>query len=65
MPHLRPPAFSHGFVSFLWGLALGGFVWVGLLAVGVGLGTAILIGLLTAALVFFAVRVLGDDRYRA
>jgi hypothetical protein len=56
MPHLRPPAFSHGFVSFLWGLALGGFV---------GLGTAILIGLLTAALVFFAVRVLGDDRYRA
>jgi hypothetical protein len=60
----RPPAFSPGFTSFLWGLALGAFVWAGLLAVGVSMGTAVLFGLLSGLLIFFYVRLYGDDRLR-
>ncbi len=56
----RPPAFSHGFVSFLWGLGLGAFIWLGLLAIGVSNATAFLFGLVAGALIFFLVRLYGD-----
>lgn len=60
----RPPAFSPGFTSFLWGLGLGLFVWIGLLAVGVGNGTAFLFGVIAGALIFFFVRLNGEDQLR-
>ena len=62
--HLRPPAFSHGFVSFLWALGLGLFVWIGLLAVDVSGGTAFLFGLISAGVIFFFVLLYGGDEYR-
>lgn len=62
--HLRPPSFSQGFVSFLWAAGLGLFVWIGLLAVGVGLGTAVLFGLIAAGLIFFYVRLYGGEELR-
>ena len=61
--HLRPPAFSHGFTSFLWGLGLGLFVWIGLVAVDVSGGTAFLLGFLAALGIFFFVRLYGSDDY--
>ena len=61
--HLRPPAFSHGFVSFLWAVGLGLFVWIGLLAVDVSGGTAFLFGLIAAGAVFFFVLLYGGDEY--
>jgi len=51
----RPPAFSPGFTSLLW---------VGLLAVDVSGGTAFLFGLIAAVLIFFYVRLFGDDPLR-
>lgn len=60
----RPPAFSPGFTSFLWGLVLGLFVWIGLLAVDVGTGTAFLLGLVAGVLIFFFVRLYGEDQLR-
>ena len=60
----RPPAFSPGFTSFLWGLGLGIFIWAGLLAVGVSMGTAFLFALVGGVLIFFYVRLYGDDRLR-
>jgi hypothetical protein len=60
----RPPAFSPGFTSFLWALGLGAFVWVGLLAIGVGNGTAFLFGLICGVLIFFFVRLNGEDPLR-
>ena len=60
----RPPAFSRGFTSFVWGVLLGGFIWVGLLAIGVSGATAFLFGALSAALIFFFVRLYGDDQFR-
>ncbi len=60
----RPPSFSPGFTSFLWGVGLGAFVWVGLLAVGVANATAFLFGALAAGLIFFFVRLYGSDPLR-
>ena len=60
--HLRPPAFSPGFTSFVWGVSLGIFIWIGLLAVGVGMATALLAGLVGGALIFFYVRLYGRDQ---
>ena len=60
----RPPAFSPGFTSFLWGLGLGLFIWIGLLAVGVGNGAAFLFGVVAGALIFFFVRLNGEDQLR-
>ena len=62
--HLRPPAFSRGFTSFLWGAGLGLFVWIGLLAVGAAGGTAFLVGFLAALGIFFYVLRFGSDQYR-
>lgn len=60
----RPPAFSPGFTSFLWGLGLGAYVWIGLLAVGVGGGSAFLFGLVAGVVIFFFVRLRGEDQLR-
>ena len=62
--HLRPPAFSHGFTSFLWALGLGLFVWIGLIAVDVSNGTAFLFGLIAGGLIFFFVLLNGGDELR-
>jgi hypothetical protein len=60
----RPPAFSPGFTSFLWGFGLGAFIWIGLLAVGVGNASAFLFGLVAGVLIFFFVRLCGEDQLR-
>jgi len=60
----RLPAFSPGFTSFLWGIGLGAFVWIGLLAVGVSAGTAFVLGLTSAVVIFFFVRLNGEDQLR-
>jgi hypothetical protein len=62
--HLRQPAQSHGFSSLLWGVGLGLYVWIGLLAVDVEGGAAFLFGVLAAVGIFFVVLRLGGDRYR-
>ena len=61
----RPPAFSHGFVSLVWGVGLGAFVWIGLLAVGASMGFAVLFGVIAAVAIFFYVRLFGDSGYRS
>ncbi|HEX3255043.1 MAG TPA: hypothetical protein VHQ96_04590 [Gaiellaceae bacterium] len=60
--HLRPPAFSPGFTAFVWGLVLGGFIILGLLAIGISSATAVLVGVLAGFLIFFYVRLTGADQ---
>ena len=60
----RPPAFSPGFTSLVWGVSLGAFVWIGLLGVGVSNGTAFLSGIVAAVAIFFYVRLFGVDQLR-
>lgn len=65
MPHFRLPSISHGFVSFVWGLVLGAFIWSGMLAVGVTGATSFVIGAVAGFLIFLYVRVYGRDEPRA
>jgi len=60
----RPPAFSPGFHALLWGVVLGAYIWIGLLAIGTGGGSAFLFGLVAAVLIFFFVRLCGEDQLR-
>jgi hypothetical protein len=60
----RPPAFSPGFTSFVWGVTLGAFIWIGLLAVGVSGATSFIFALVAAMLIFFYVRLFGADQLR-
>jgi hypothetical protein len=60
----RPPAFDHGVVSFIWGLGLGIYVWLGLLAVGVDQAVALIFGALSAGAIFLFVRLYGDEEPR-
>ena len=62
--HLRPPALSHGFTSFLWALGMGLYLWVFLAAVDVPAGTAFLLALVLAIGIFFFVLLLGSERFR-
>jgi hypothetical protein len=61
MSHLRPPSIAHGVISFIWGLFLGAFIWVGLVAVAVSGATAFIVGSVSGFLIFLAVYVYGDD----
>jgi hypothetical protein len=59
--HLRPPSIDHGVVSFVWGVVLGGFVWLFLVGIGVSSATGLILGLLTFGAVFLLVRLYGGD----
>jgi hypothetical protein len=60
----RPPAFSPGFQSLLWGLIIGAYIWVGLLAIGTDGASAFLFGAVGGVLTFFFVRLRGNDPLR-
>ena len=65
MPHPpRPPAFSHGTISFVWAVGLGLFIFVGMLSISISKGTAIVVSIVCAFIIFFAVRLLGEDTPR-
>jgi len=64
VPHLRPPAISHGVISFVWALVFGLYIWLGGLAVGVNGGTAFIFGALAGFLVYLYVMVYGTDEPR-
>jgi len=59
--HLRPPSIDRGITSFLWALGLGLFIWLGLLAIGTGQGTALILALLSFGGIFLFVRTQGGD----
>jgi hypothetical protein len=62
----RPPAFSHGFVSLVWGVFLGAVVWLILWqGAGAALGLSFLLGLISAVLIFFYVLLYGESGFRA
>lgn len=57
--HPRLPSVSHGFAAFMWGLMLGLFIWLGMLAVGVSGATSFIVGAVSGVAIFVFVRVYG------
>jgi hypothetical protein len=65
MKHLpRQPSFDHGVVSFIWGVMLGLYIWLGLLAVGVSQATSFIVAAVAGAGIFLLVRILGEEELR-
>lgn len=62
----RPPALNHALTSAVWGLALGAFVWIGLLSVELTSRlTSLIIGIFAGIGIFFFVLIYGDqERHR-
>lgn len=60
----RPPSIDHGVLSFIWAIGLGFYIWIGLLAIGVGEATAVIISAVSAFLIFLLVRVYGEEEPR-
>jgi hypothetical protein len=62
--HLRPPSIDRGVTSFLWGLGLGVYLWLGMLAVGVSGATAFILSAIAGGGIFLFVRLFGGDDVR-
>ncbi len=62
--HLRPPAFDHGVISFLWAVLFFVFIWLGGSAVGYGSAVSLIIGAVAGFLIFVFVRIYGEDEPR-
>jgi hypothetical protein len=62
---LRPPSVAHGVISLIWGLAIGLFIWIGLLAIGIHQATAFILAVLSACGIYVFVRICGADRPRS
>jgi hypothetical protein len=60
--HLRMPSIDQGAQAFWWAVFFFLVLWLGMLAVGVSDATALILSLLAAAVIFFFIRVRGEDR---
>ncbi len=60
--HIHPPSIDQGIIAFVWAVALGAYVYFGLLAVGSSGAFAIVIAMLAALGIWFFVRTRGEER---
>jgi hypothetical protein len=56
------PSIDQGVQSFFWAVVFFLILWLGMLAVGVSGGTALLLSLVSAGAIFLFVRLRGEDR---
>lgn len=59
--HLRMPSIDRGVQSFVWAVVFFLFLYFGMLAIAVAKGTAIIVSLVAAFLIFLYVRTCGGD----
>ena len=59
--HLRMPSIDHGVQSFIWAVVFFLFLYLGMLAVQVSKGTALVLSLVAGFVVFLIVRTRGED----
>ena len=57
----QPPSIDQGVIAFVWAIALGAYIYFGLLAVGASGAFAIVISMLAAAGIWLFVRTRGEE----
>ena len=62
--HVRPPSVDQGVIALVWAVALGTFIYFGLIAVGASGATAIVIALVSFAAIWLFVRLRGEETPR-
>jgi hypothetical protein len=60
--HLRPPSIDQGVQAGVWAISLAVIIWLGMLSVGVSGATAVIMAALAGAVIFFYVRLFGEDK---
>ena len=63
--HVRPPSIDKGVSAFLWAVGFVLYMWLGMIAVGIGKGTAFILAAVASSAIFLYIRIYGDDRRRA
>ena len=61
----RPPSIDRGTSAGLWAIGFGLYIFLGALAVGVGLGTSFVVTIVATGLIFLYIRLYGADERRA
>lgn len=56
----RLPAIPPGTQAFLWAVALGGFVFVGMLSISIAKSTSLITAIACGFVIFLAVRLFGE-----
>ena len=59
--HFHPPSINPEITALIWAIALGAYIYFGLLAVGSSGAFAIVIAMLSAAGIWFLVRARGES----
>ncbi len=59
IPH--PPSIDEGVMAFVWAIALGAYIYFGLLAIGASGAFAIVMSMLAAAGIWLLVRTRGEE----
>jgi hypothetical protein len=59
--HLRMPSIDRGVQSFIWAVVFFLFLYLGMVAIAVTKGTALVVSLVAAFVIFLLVRTRGDD----
>jgi hypothetical protein len=62
--HLRPPSIDQGVQAGIWAVSLGLLIWLGMLSIGVSGATSAIMAALAAAVIFFYVRLFGEEKPR-
>ena len=60
--HLRPPSVDKGVSAFFWALGFFLYLWLGMIAIGVSKGTALVLSAVAGAAIFLYIRLYGEDR---
>ena len=59
--HIHPPSIDQGVIALVWAIALGAYIYFGLLAIGASGAFAIVISMLAAAGIWLFVRTRGEE----
>ena len=59
--HFRPPSIDPGVIALVWAIALGSFIYFGLIAIGSSGAFSVVIASVSAAGIWLLVRTRGDS----